>query len=172
MSRIPFKDPYINLTLGSADKGTGAANAVPEFSPGYHLLADSGRYRYLQANGAVIEGGLCKYIPAGVTWDATPLTTAISAQLPTDGAVCVTAGGLADNQWGWFWIGEGEEYVYMGGNVTSFLQLGTWTSAGTVVGAVSGDAIADLVAIGSTSASGLRLCRSTRLLATNFTTHN
>lgn len=171
MSRICFEHPYINVAQGSVDKATGASSSVPEFGPGQKIRCDSGVYRYLQANGAVIEGGICKYIPAGSTWDATPFNTSTSAQIPTDCAVCVTSGGLSDNQWGWFWIGDGEDYVYATSTITSFLQVTTWTSAGQVaVG--SGDNISDLVAIGSTTASGLRLMRSTRLLATNFTTHN
>jgi len=170
MARICYDHPYINVAQASVLQAGSTTVYQPDYKPGAKIKCDSGVYRYLKANGAVQEGGLAKYVATdGTSFDATPLTTAISGTVKTDGAVCVTSGGLADNQYGWFWLGEGEEYVYCANNVVSLLILATCTSAGCVAGqALSGDVVSDLIAIDSSSATGLRYCRSSRLLSTNF----
>lgn len=172
MARISYNHPYINLTFGSVDRATGVATSQPEHKPGFELRADSGAYRYLQAVSAVSEGYACKVIRSGYAtsnYGATPIDTTLSGAGPTDVGVCVTSGGLAAKQWGWFWLGEGEEYVYLTSAITSLAgNLTTWTSAGQVAATGSGDNIADLVAIDSNTSSGLRLCRSVRLISTNF----
>lgn len=172
MARINFTHPYTNVTVGSVDKATGAATSQPDYKPGYEIRCDSGIYRYLQAASTVGEGFACKVVRSGTAtsnYNATPIDTTLSGAGPTDVGVCVTSGGLAAKQWGWFWLGEGEEYVYLTSAITSLVgNLTTWTSAGQVAATGSGDNIADLVAIDSNTSSGLRLCRSVRLLATNF----
>lgn len=175
MARICYDHPYIKVDLGSVDKSTGAASVDPEYTPGFEIRCDSGRYKYLKANGVVDEGDLVKFIrsysiAAIANFDAASLTTTVSGAVPTDCGICVTDGGLVDNQWGWFWLGEGEDYCYLTTGIASYTQLCTWTSAGEIAASGSGDNIADLVAIDSSTSSGtsLRLCRSVRLLATNF----
>lgn len=172
MARISFNHPYVNLALGSVDKGSGSATSQPEYKPGMEIKCDSGVYRYLQAASTVAEGYLCKFHRSGdVTsnFGATPMDTTLSGAGPTDAAVAVTSGGLAVRQWGWFWLGEGQDYVHLASTATSYAgNLTTWTTAGQVAATGSGDNVADLVAIDSNTSSGLRLCRSTRLLATNF----
>ena len=175
MARICYDHPYVNVAEGSRDLGTGAVSTDPQYRPGWEIVCDSGRYKYLKANGAVLEGQIVKYLRSGqiaaiANFDATPLTTTISGAVPTDCGICVTSGGLTDNQWGWFWLGSGEEYIYLTSGVASYTQLCTWTSAGHLAASGSGDNVADLVCIDSTTSSGtaLRLARSNRLLATNF----
>lgn len=169
MARISFTHPYINVSQASVLKAGSTTEYQPDVKPGTKIRCDSGLYAYLKANGAVIEGGACVYKPSGLAdYDATPVNTTVSAAIPSDIAVCVTSGGLADNQFGWFWLGEGEEYCYLTSAITSYTQLTTWTSAGHLAASGSGDNVADLIAIDSNTSSGLRLCRSVRLLATNF----
>lgn len=178
MARISFNHPYVNFTQGSVDKGTGVATSVPDYKPGWEVKADSGIYRYLQATSATSTGHLCKVILSGVAtsnYNATRINTTDSGIVPTDCGVAVTDGGLAANQWGWFWLGEGEEYVRLASTANSYqtsvigglAYLGTWTTAGEVSALGSGDMIDGLVAIDSNTSSGLRLCRSARLLKTN-----
>lgn len=172
MARISFNHPYVNFALGSVDKATGAATSQPEYKPGWEVIADNGVYRYLQAASTVAEGYVCKIVRSGYAtsnYNATPIDTTLSGAGPTDVGVAVTSGGLSRLQWGWFWLGEGEEYVYLTSAITSLAgNLTTWTSAGQVAATGSGDNIADLVAIDSNTSSGLRLCRSVRLISTNF----
>lgn len=180
MARIVFSHPYLNLTQPSVDKGTGAATSQPEFKPGMEVKADSGTYRYLQATSATSEGYGVVWNRSGVAtsiYNATNMTTALSAALPSDIGVCVTSGGLAAKQWGWFWVGDGEDYCYMnavcgggyaGGNVCTFTTAGHFAATSALT-QFSGDTIADLIVIDSNTSNGLRLCRSTRLLQTNFT---
>lgn len=174
MARINFTHPYLNVAIPAVDRGTGAATSVPEYKPGFETKCDSGIYRYLQANSAVLEGNACKVVLSGVAtsnYNATPIDTTLSGTLPTDIGICVAAGGLAAKQWGWFWLGEGEEYCSLATGVASYTNnLCTWTTAGLLAGIGSGDNIADLTAIDSSTSSGtsLRLCRSPRLLRTNL----
>lgn len=176
--RISFNHPYINVTQGATDKGTGVATSVPEYKPGMAITCDSGVYRYLQAVSATSTGHACKLILSGAAtsnYSATRLTTALSGIEPTDVGVVVTEGGLAAGQWGWFWHGEGEEYVRLASVANSYqtsviggqAYLTSWTTAGEVAALGSGDIIDGLVAIDSNTSSGLRLCRSGRLLKTN-----
>lgn len=165
--------PYVNPTLGSVNAGTGAASTVPEYTPGQIWQADSGIYVYGQANGVVAEGYACYYVEG--TWDFAPVTTAISGSTNTPIGVCVVAGGLVDNQWGWFWRGGigGTEYVYLTASISANTQLTTVTpgTAGQVT--TGGDPIHNLFNNAASGGSGgLTLCRSTALLETNTTITN
>ena len=173
MARICYDHPYINVTQASVLAAGSTTVYQPDYKLGMEIRCDSGVYRYLQANGAVAEGYACKYLRSGLTvgnYDATPMNGTVSAAIQTDVAVCVATGGLADNQQGWFWIGEGEDYCFLSTAITSYTQLTAGTSAvlGQLAASGSGDNIQDLIAIDSATSSGLRLCRSTKLLATNF----
>lgn len=177
MARICYDHPYINVAQPSVLQAGSSTVYQPDFKPGFEIVCDSGKYKYLQANGAVSEGYLCKFIRSGqisaiANFDATPMNGTTSAAIPTDCCICVTSGGLADNQWGWFWLGQGEEFVYVSTGVASYTQLTAGTSSvlGTLAASGSGDNVADLICIDSTTSSGsaLRLARSHRLLATNF----
>lgn len=174
MARICYDHPYINVTEKSVLQAGSTAVYQPDYKLGMEIKCDSGIYRYLQANGAVAEGYACKYLRSGLTvanFDATPMNGTTSGTTPTDVAICVATGGLADNQQGWFWIGHGEDYCYLASAITSYTQLsaGTSTTLGQLGAETSGDRVCDLIAIDSATSSGLRLCRSTRLLCTNFT---
>lgn len=149
----------INLSLGSA-------STVPEFTPGDTVLADSGAYRYLQANGAVVEGYLCKFVEG--TFDADTCTTAESGSVHTLLGANVTSGGLADNYWGWFWVGDyGQEYVYVQ-DIATDTQVTTTTTAGQ--GGSGGDNVDGLFTNENNAAAALTLCRATSRFCTNFTT--
>lgn len=171
MARISFNHPYINVTLGSVDKATGVATSVPEHKPGFEIRCDSGVYAYQQAASTIPEGYMCRVIRSGTTtsnWNATPTLTADVGAQSWDLGANVTSGGLVNKQWGWFWLGEGEDFVYAATTVTSYSgNLTTFTSAGQVAAPTSGKGISDLCAIDSNTSSGLRLCRSSRLLNVN-----
>lgn len=172
MARIVYNHPYINLAQASVLAAGSTTVYQPDFKLGTEVRADSGVYRYLKADGAILEGMLCRWFSGGTAtgnYDAHRLDTTTSAALPTDGAICVTSGGLANDQPGWFWLGDGEEYCYLASGVASYIPLCTWTTSGAIGGAGSGDLIWNLVAVDSSTSSGtsLRLCRSNTLLKTN-----
>lgn len=164
MARKCITHPYINVALGSVD-GNGAASSVPQFKPGERALCDSGVYIYGQANGAITEGHLCKFVEG--TFDFDSVTTAESGSTNTAIGVCVTSGGLSDNQWGWFWRGQGTDYVYVT-DVNADVQVTTHTNAGE--GSTGGDNVDGLFTVENNSTAGLTLCRAAGLLQTNMTT--
>ena len=163
MARKCITHPYINVALGSVDYN-GAASTVPQFKPGERALCDSGVYQYGQANGAITEGFICKFVEG--TFDFDTVTTTESGSTNTPLGVCVTSGGLADNQWGWFWRGQGSEYVYVA-DVNADVQVTTTANAGE--GGTGGDNVASLFTNENNGAAGLTLCRATELLSTNPT---
>jgi len=171
MSRISFNHPYINLTLPSVDKGTGVANSSAEYKPGFEITCDSGRYAYQQAASTISEGWLSR-IHRGIGYTSNPGAIPVkTADIGTDQwdiGVSITPGTLATKQWGWFWMGEGEDNVFLNSTATSFSGcLTTFTSAGQAGAPTSGKPVGDLCAIDSNTSSGLRLCRSSRLLNVN-----
>lgn len=172
MARKVFSAVGIDLTAGSKDANgstTSTGAAIPQFQPGERVIADSGVYQYLQANGAIAEGYLCKFVEG--TFDADAVTTAESGAVNTPLGVCVTSGGLVDNQWGWFWRGEGQDYVYLTASIAIDTQI--TTSAGTAgQGTTGGDPIHDLFNTVASGSAGLVLCRSASLLNTNSTITN
>lgn len=171
MARISFNHPYINLTLPSVDRGTGLATSIPEYKPGMEIMCDSGRYAYQQAASTITEGWVNR-ISRGIGYTSNPGAIPVkTADIGTDQwdlGVSITPTSLATKQWGWFWLGEGEDFVFLNAVTTSFSGvLTTYTSAGQVGAATSGKGISDLCAIDSNTSSGLRLCRSSRLLNVN-----
>lgn len=161
MARKPITSVYVNVALGSVD-GNGTANTIPQYTPGEILICDSGVYLYGSADGAIAEGYCAKYVEG--TWDFdTAATGEGDTELVTLG-ICVTSGGLADNQWGWFWLGEGYEDCYCE-DVAADVQV-TLTATTGIVGA-GGEAIDGLVTIENNAAQGLTACRSTTRLCTN-----
>lgn len=164
MARKVYSAVGINLAGGSA-------STTPEFGPGDTVMADSGLYIYLQANGTVAEGYAVKY--AEGTWDADTITTAESGTTQTAIAINVTSGGLADNYWGWFWRGLGKEYAYVKDSASADTQMMTTTTAGQVGDTTDGtDPIHDLFTVGAAAGAALSLVRSGRLLAVNTTVTN
>lgn len=162
---------HVNLTVGSSLRAGSSTVYEPDFALGWTVEADSGKYKYMQANGAVAEGYAVKYVEG--TWDGDTATTAESASANTDIGICVTAGGLADNQHGWFWCGNGYEYVYVKDSAADDAQLHTTTTAGQVGDTTDGvDPIHDLHCIGSAAGAALSLARSSVLLSTNATITN
>ncbi len=165
MARKPLFNTYINVALGSSS--TTPENAAP----GDVLLCDSGVYIYGQANGAVAEGYACKYVEG--VYDFDTVTTTESGSTNTPLGINVTAGGLADNYWGWFWRGQGSEYAYVKDSASDNAQLLTTTTAGQVGDTTDGvDLIHDLHCVGIAAGAALSLVRSTVLLSTNATITN
>lgn len=158
MSRKVIDAIMINLSLGSA-------STTPEYGVGEHVNADSGVYVYMQANGAIVEGYLCKFVEG--TYDADTCTTAESGSVHTPLAANVTAGGLADNFWGWFWRGgKGQDYVYVQ-DIATDTQVTTTATAGQ--GGSGGDNIFGLFTNENNSAAALTLCRASEIFSTNNT---
>lgn len=170
MARKVITGIRINLANGSVD-GNGTASSIPHYTPGETVRADSGLYIYMQANGAVAEGYICKY--AEGTWDADTVTHAEGDSTNYALAVCVASGGLADNQWGWFWRGEGYDYVYVKSSASADTQMLLSTTAGQVDDTTDGtDVIHDLFTIGAAAGAALSLCRSSVLLSVNASVTN
>ena len=168
MARIAYNHPYINVSVKSVLQLGSSTVYQPDIKIGTEIRCDSGVYKYLQADGVVSEGFLCRWFPT--TLKANALDTTTSGTAPTNCGVCVASGGLVDGQQGWFWLGDGEEYCYLASGATSFtVPLCTWTTSGQIGAAGSGDLIWNLVAVDSSTSSGtsLRLCRSNTLLKTN-----
>lgn len=149
----------INLSVGSA-------STTPEHKPGATVRADTGNYIYGSANGAVAEGAICKYVEG--TFDFDTVTTAESGSTNTLVGVSVASGGLADNYWGWFWVGNGSEEVLLATTIAADTQVTTTSSAGT--GGSGGDNVYSLFTNESSGSGGLTNCRASGRLATNFTT--
>lgn len=158
MARKVLDAVYVNLSLGSS-------STTPEYQPGEVVRADSGVYIYGQANGAIDEGAICKFVEQ--TWDFDEVTTAESGSTNTPLGVCVAAGGLADNYWGWFWRGCGVEEVYVQ-DIATDTQVTTTTTAGE--GGSGGDNIDGLFTNENNASAGLTTCRAAGFLQTNMTT--
>lgn len=161
--RKSLTHPWINVELGSVDMN-GSASSVPQHKPGDVIYCDSGLYVYGSANGAVDEGAVCKFVEG--VWDFDEVTTAESGSTETQLGICVTDGGLADNQWGWFWRGLGTEYAYVT-DVNADVQLTTHTNAGEL--STGGDNVFGLFSAENNASAGLTLVRSGRLICTNTT---
>lgn len=162
MARRPLHEVHTNLTAG-APLAVGSTTAYqPEYTLGHIVYCDSGVYVYGQANGTVAEGDCCKYVERAYDFDPAA-TGEGDTELITLG-VCVTSGGLADNQHGWFWLGEGSEYVLCE-DVAADVQVTLTAAAGTV--GAGGEAIDGLVTIENNASAGLTLCRSATRLTTN-----
>lgn len=158
----------VNLAAGAPLAAGSTTVYIPEYALGERVVADSGIYQYLQANGAVAEGYACKFVEG--TFDADPVDTTESGTTNTPLGVCVTSGGLSDNQYGWFWRGDGQDYVYLTSSITINTQLTTGGTAGQVT--TGGDPIHDLFNTVASTTAGLYLCRSATLLNTNSTITN
>lgn len=173
MARISYNHPYINVAQKSVLAAGSTTVYQPDVKLGTEIRCDSGVYRYLQADGAIPVGYLVRFFPGGTAtsnYDANLIDTTLSGTAPHALGICVAEGGLVDNQQGWFWLGDGEEYCALASGVTSLtVPLCTWTTSGLIGGAGSGDLIWNLVAVDSSTSSGtsLRLCRSNTLLKTN-----
>lgn len=169
--RICLSNIVINLTRGSTSDADGTSTSVPRHKPGQTVDCDSGRYIYMQANGAVAEGYICKF--AEGTWDADTVTHTEGDTVQYALGVCVTSGGLADNQWGWFWRGLGYEYVYVKSSALADINMLLCTTAGQVDDSTDGtDVIHDLFTIGAAAGAALSLCRSGVLLSVNTSITN
>lgn len=160
----------VNSAIG-INLSAGSSSTVPEFTPGETVRADSGIYMYGQANGAVTEGYICKYVEGTYDFDTVTHTEGDSVNYSL--GVNVTAGGLADNYWGWFWRGQGSEYVYVKDSASADVNMLLTTTAGMVGDNTDGtDVIHDLFTNATVSAAGLALCRSTVLLSVNASITN
>lgn len=164
MARIALNQVGVNLAAKSSLQGGSTTAYNPEFGIGTQIWADSGLYIYGQANGAITEGHICKFVDG--TWDFDSVTTAESGTAFTPLGVCVASGGLADNQHGWFWRGFGKESVYVA-DVASGVQVTTTGNAGE--GGSGGDYVYSLFTNENNAAAGLTSCVATGALSTNFT---
>lgn len=80
----------------------------PQHPLGQVITDEQGRrYMYCLANGATTAGRF-SWIPTDATYDAAPMTTTLVGTPGTHwkqlGVACAT---IADNGYGWFWIGPG-----------------------------------------------------------------
>lgn len=164
MARIALNQVGVNFAAGSLPPSITGALSQPEYALGTQIWADSGLYIYGQANGAIAEGYICKYVEG--TFDFDTVDTTESGTTPTNLGVCVTSGGLADNYFGWFWRGCGKESVYVQ-DVAANVQVTTTGTAGQ--GGAGGDYIYNLFTNENNAAAGLTSCRASGLLSTNFT---
>lgn len=93
-----------------------------------------GHYVFAQANGAIALGALVKISSAG---QADTVTTSESGSTPK--ILGIAQALLADNEWGWFWRGNGStEALVVTGNAAD-TALTTHTGAGEL--STGGDAI-------------------------------
>jgi hypothetical protein len=121
------------MTLGALTSKVYAENAQ-----GHKTLErhddDAGHYWFAQANGAVALGALVKISAVG---QADTVTTSESGS--TAKILGIAQAALADNEWGWFWRGNGyTEALVVTGNAAD-TALTTHTGAGEM--STGGDAI-------------------------------
>lgn len=122
-----------------------------------------GVYVFARANGAVLQGDLCKIDPE--TWDADSVTTTESG---STGKMCgIAQAALADNEFGWFWRGCGTTEALVADGVSADTN-GTTTANAGVIGS-GGDAIATLTVIdaNSSGAAALRTVKAYGFIGTN-----
>lgn len=167
MARIPNNFIGINVTQPSALAAGSTTVYVPDYKLGHQIMCDSGLYVYGQANGAVAEGYLCKYVEG--VWDFDTITSTESGSTQTPLGISVASGALADNQFGWFWRGLGQEFGFVTGAIATDTQLTTTASAG-ILGA-GGDPVHNLFT-NALSATALCSVRSAALLEVNTTITN
>lgn len=148
------------VTDGTAYVNLSQVDTTAQFALGLKVQADSGQYLYAQANGAIGEGAACSFEVTSTDCQAIKQATGTTGQ--SIGAACEA---LADNEYGWFWLGGAGGYdnllVVTGIADNAALTLdtagvaGTWGAGGTaVVGAYA--------AAASGVGTGLVTCRSTQ----------
>lgn len=147
------------VTDGTAYVNLSQVDTTPQFGLGYKVEADSGQYIYGQASGAVSEGSICFFEGSSgdcqMAMQATPLTKSSFA---------IACEALADNEYGWFWLGGPGAYE------TALLAAAigdndalTLTAAAGTLGA-GGTTVATLFAAAASGAGGLTAVRSTDAL--------
>lgn len=171
MSRQCITHPYISVGAVGSVLGTDGSY-IPNYKPGQVVICDSGEYVYGSANGAVAENYLCKYVEG--VWDFDTITHTEGDTAHCLLGVCVASGGLADNQWGWFWLGKGSELVYIKSSVASAdTQLLLCTTAGQVDDSTDGtDVIHDLFNVAAAAGTAAALCYSSVRLSVNASITN
>jgi hypothetical protein len=144
---------YINLEL---------VDTSPTQELGSGVWADSGRYEYFQASGAVAEGAAC--ILTYADGQAAEMDTTGSGSTPKVVGVAVEA--LADNEYGWFWRGAGYDTALVVTGVSAGDALTTTATAG-VLGSGGDTVIGAISAANSSGSTALTAVRATSLLGTN-----
>jgi hypothetical protein len=118
--------------------GAKTSKVYAETTPGFHALERhldrTGEYWFVQANGAIAAGAVCKITDAG---QADTVTTSESGS--TAKILGIAQAALADNEWGWLWRGNGyTEALVVTGNAAD-TALTTHTGAGEL--STGGDTI-------------------------------
>lgn len=106
--------------------------AFPEVSLLQRGSNEKGKWVFAQANGSILQYAFCGILATG---QAAELTTT------TAGSVLILVGcpqiALADNEYGWFWIGEG------GGDGKGIYGLAINYTAGDLLNTTATDGVAD-----------------------------
>lgn len=127
------------ITDGTAYVNLSQVDTSPTQTLGIKVQADSGEYVYGQANGAIAEGEACSF---EVT--SSDCQVAKQATGTTGISVGIACEALADNQYGWFWVGGA------GGYENGFVATGVADNA-----ALTFNASAGLLSTGGTAITGL-----------------
>jgi hypothetical protein len=147
------------ITDGTAYANLSQVDTVATFGLGKRVQADSGQYVYGQASGAVDEGGVCFY--EGSSGDCQ---MAMQATALTKSSFAIACEALADNEYGWFWLGgpAGYETALLEASISDNAALTLTAAAGTV--GAGGTTILQFFAAAASGAGGLTAVRSTGFL--------
>lgn len=121
----------------------GAAHTVPEAALGTeHVDASGNHFIYMQADGAVVAYELMSYDAA--TWQIEDQADAAVTPADTGSeSLCVCSFALADNEYGWAFVGPGQAVVKTDSTGVTAADIILYVSA--TAGTVSSGATAALL---------------------------
>lgn len=145
------------VTDGTAYVNLSQVDTVAQYQLGLKVLADSGEYIYGQASGAIDEGAAVSYEVTATDCQFAELTTG-TANLCVGGA----CEALADNEYGWAWIGGsgGYDNLLVAAGVADNVALKATATPGELDGG-AGSAVVGALTAAASGAGGLTACRST-----------
>lgn len=131
------------LTDGLAGVDLDEVSTTAKHILGSVHRGNKGFFQYIRSNGANAAGN---FVVIDAAYDATPMTTTV---LSTSGRVGigVAVATLADNEYGWAWVGEGDFEAFVVNAVaagTALTSTATAGNAGTGGTAIPGLKTVDL----------------------------
>lgn len=148
------------------------STAAPKFDLGATYIDKiKGQYRYAQASGAIDAGAAV--ILALTVGSANTVTDVQATEVDTTGSgstpkvIGIAQATLADNEYGWFWVGCGHTEALVATGISAGDALTTTATAGEL--GSGGDAVAGLAALdaNSSGSTALRTVVASGLLRTN-----
>jgi hypothetical protein len=160
---MSLKGPHgINLSKAYTSQEFTLMESVELKPTGTVAGENCGVYVFAQAGEAIAKGDLCHITYAG---QATMLDSTASGSTRKRCGIAQVA--LANDEYGWFWRGEGTTEARLADSIAAGAAL-TTTATDGVLGA-GGDAVASLLAVDANASGGvaLRTVEADILISTN-----